>query len=125
MTKTLDLTIKIAIIILALALFWFAFVYYPQVVNKFQGHRASFVTNVQASSKSLPYQNNHFKIEYAPAQNAYKITILAQTLDQYDQYKTESNLVLKNILSLDKICGLNIFYESSFSFVKTEAQKGC
>jgi len=125
MAKTLDLVIKAAIIILALALFWFTFVYYPQVVNKFQAQRTSFVTNVMASSTGLPFQNDHFKIEYIPKQNSYKIVIFAQTLDQYNQYKTESGLALKNILSLDKLCSLNISYESSFSFVKREAPKSC
>ncbi len=125
-TNTFDLTIKTAIIILALALFWFAFVYYPQIVNKFQARKSSFVTNVLASSTGLPYQNSHFKIEYSPKQNAYKITVFAQTLDQYDQYKAESSLALKNILSLDKTCNLNIIYQSNFSFVRQSAsEKSC
>lgn len=121
LSNILDRVLKISIIVFTLALVWFAFVYYPKVVNQFKHQPATgggLVGNVEASSKSLPFGNNHFRIQYLEKSNVYAVMVSAQTTDQYRQYKSEADMTLKNILSLDRLCGLNnIVYSSNLPFV--------
>lgn len=123
LSKILDRVLKAATVFLTLSLVWFSLVFYPKVVNQYKSYQTrggGLVGNVEASSKSLPYENGHFKIQYLEKSNVYVVTILAQTADQYTQYQDEAGLTLKNILSLDKLCGLNIVYSSSLPFAGSE-----
>lgn len=122
MSNILDRVFKAGIVLLTLALVWFSLVFYPRAVDQFKSqprNGGGLVGNVEASSKSLPYENGHFKIRYLAKTNVYMVAITAVTADQYTQYKNEAELTLKNILSLDKLCGLNITYSSNLPFIKS------
>ncbi len=119
LSNILDRVLKASIVVFTLALVWFAFVYYPKVINQFKHQPTTgggLVGNVEASSKSLPYGNGRFTIQYSSTSNVYVIMVSAQTVDQYTQYKSEADLTLKNILSMDRLCGLNITYSSNLPF---------
>ncbi|HCS79348.1 TPA: hypothetical protein DIV55_06465 [Patescibacteria group bacterium] len=123
LSDILDKILKASIVFLTLALVWFSVVFYPKAINKFKSqpkNDGGLIENVQASSRSLPYVNSHFTIEYLSQSNVYVIMVSAQTVDQYAQYKSEAELTLKNILSMDRLCGLNVLYSSNLPFAHPE-----
>ena|SRR3989344_5458896 len=114
-------TLKAATVVLTISLLWFSFVYYPKAVNRLKSESAAgrgLIGNVQASSLGFPFENSRFRIEYVSWSNFYLVTIHAKTADQFSQYKTESQLTLKNILSVDSLCGLNVAYSTNLPFVR-------
>jgi hypothetical protein len=114
----LDRVFKASIVLLTLALVWFGFVYYPKITDRFKTQTTDrgIVGNVEASSRSLPYGNGRFRIQYLGKSNVYLVAISGATIEQYTQYRDEAELTLKNILSVDSLCGLNIAYSSNLPF---------
>ena len=118
LSKLLDGVVKTATVFLTFALVWFSLVYYPKVLNQFknQSGERSLVGVVSAGSLGLPYDNGNFRIEYSAKQNIYLVAIRARTPEGYGQFVSESQITLKNILSLDNLCGLNVVYMSNLPF---------
>ncbi len=107
--------LQFSILVLTWALVWFAFVYYPKIINNYKtGHIPvqAFIKPIIAKSQSLPIVTSAYRIEYDEGSQTYYVFIQGNTVNQYAINKNAAELSLKNTLSLTKLCSLNIIYAS-------------
>lgn len=108
--------LQLSIIALTGALVWFAFIYYPKVINNYKtGNipKQAFVKPVSATSTKFPIETEAYKIVYEEGASTYYAFVEGRNLDQFVINKNNAELAIKTALSLEKICSLNIVYAST------------
>ena len=108
--------LQFSILSFTLALVYFAFVYYPSVINKFKSGNIPaaqpIFTPVIATAESFPIQTNNYRMTFEEGSETYYVFIYGATLDRYLLNKNSAQLSLKNILAEDSICGYNVVFTS-------------
>lgn len=108
--------LQLSIVALTTALVWFAFIYYPKVINNYKtGNipRQSFIKPIAATSTKFPIETEAYKIVYEEGSSTYYAFIEGINLDRYVLNKNSAELTIKTALSLEKLCNLNIIYAST------------
>jgi TRAP-type C4-dicarboxylate transport system permease small subunit len=113
--KIYNWVLTFSILAFTWALVWFAFVYYPKVVNQYktgQFPKKLATGQVYASSYKFPIETSAFRLVYEVRSGTYYAFIAGQNLDQYLINRDSTQLALKTALSVQSLCGVNVIYSS-------------
>ena len=109
--------LQVSIVALTFALVWFAFIYYPKVINGYKTgniQRHSIVKPISAnSSTKFPIETSAYRIVYEEGSQTYYTFVEGVNLDQFVVNKNNAELAIKTAQSLEKLCNLNIVYASA------------
>jgi len=115
--RVYTIVIQLSIVVFTGSLFWFAFAYYPKVIDKYKNVPLPVVSStagkVSASYIGFPIETNAFRITYEGASNSYYVFVTGGNLPSFVENKNSAILALKTTLSVDSACRLNIFYVST------------
>lgn len=110
------LIIQISILVFGASLVWFAFIYYPKVLDKYKNvplPSSQSFGKVSANFSGFPIETTIFRITYEAKPNSYYVFVEGDTLPVFVDNKNRGILALKSALSLESVCKLNIFYVST------------
>lgn len=110
------LIIQISILAFGASLVWFAFVYYPKVLDKYKNvplPTSQSIGKVSANFSGFPIETTQFRITYEAKPNSYYVFVEGDSLPAFVDNKNRAILALKSALSVESICKLNIFYVSA------------
>lgn len=114
--RVYTVVIQLSIVVFTGSLLWFAFAYYPKVINKYKNVPLPIVSStsgkVSASYSGFPIETNAFRITYEGGSNSYYVFVEGDNLPTFVENKNSAILALKTTLSVDSACKLNIFYVS-------------
>jgi|SRR5579872_3919222 len=103
-------------IVLTITLVWFAFIYYPKVINKYKtgiaGSSPKIVTNVIAKDEKFPIETSAYRLTYEQTSNTYYAFVSGDMLDTFELNRQTAKLALKTALSVDNLCNFNVIYVS-------------
>ena len=119
--------VQMSILVFTCVLVWFAFVYYPKVVNNYKtGNfpKKNFVSGVAAASFKFPIETKIFRLVYEENSGTYYAFISGENLDDYLINKNSAQLAMKTALSRDSLCNVNIVYVSTANLKIPEKYKG-
>ena len=106
-----------SILIFSVALVYFAFVYYPQIIRKYESGNIPqgkpFIAPVSAVLNKLPIETDAYRIIYEKGTDSYYVIISGNTLDQYTVNQNGARLALKSALSAESLCSYSVVYISS------------
>lgn len=116
-----------SILIFSAALVYFAFVYYPQAIRKYETGslpaQKPFVAPVSAVSATLPIETDAYRITYEKDSESYFVFVNGQTLDQYILNQNGARLALMSALSVESLCAYSVVYISSANLQVPEQYK--
>ena len=108
---------EISVVILTSALVWFAFVYYPRVVNQYKSGAVlptrTIYKPVYAESMQFPIETKAFRIVYEQKSGTYYAFIAGARLDEFVFNRDNAKLVLKSALSVENLCNVKVIYAST------------
>ena len=108
---------EISVVILTSALVWFAFVYYPRVVNQYKSGAVlptrTIYKPVYAESMQFPIETKAFRIVYEQKSGTYYAFIAGARLDEFVFNRDNAKLALKSALSLENLCNVKVIYAST------------
>ena len=119
--------LQFSILVFTVALAWFAFIYYPRIINEYRAGRIpakQLVTTVSAKANKFPIETENYRLVFEDKSGTYYAFINGKTLEEYLNNKNGASLTLKSILSLDSLCGLNIIFASTTKLNVPEQYKG-
>jgi hypothetical protein len=105
--------LQLSILGLTWALVWFAFVYYPKVINDYKSGKVptqSVLKPVSATSKKFPIETPAYRITYEENSRTYYVFIQGTNLEEYVFNRDNAKLALKTALSVENLCNINVFY---------------
>ena len=109
--------LEISVVILTSALVWFAFVYYPRVVNQYKSGAVlptrTIYKPVYAESMQFPIETKAFRIVYEQKSGTYYAFIAGARLDEFVFNRDNAKLVLKSALSVENLCNVKVIYAST------------
>ncbi|MBI2327899.1 hypothetical protein HYU92_06295 [Candidatus Curtissbacteria bacterium] len=108
--------VQFSLVSLTIALAWFAFIYYPRVVNDYRtGNfpKKLAVAPVSAASKQFPIETNAYRIVFGKSSDTYYVFINGNNLDAYVNNRNSARLALKTALSMDNLCTISVIYVSN------------
>ena len=107
--------LQLSILVLTWALVWFAFVYYPKITKEYKaGNLPSRISaTAQRATTNFPIETESFKLIFEEGSQTYYAFIQGKTLDQFQENKNAAQLVLKNALSADNLCDVEVIYVST------------
>ncbi len=130
--KSFKVLTQVSVLVFTVALVYFAFVYYPKVIDKYKNQGVPgakpVVATVAAGDKKFPLENKNFRIEYSEDSDTYYVFINGDKLDQYLLNRNSAVLSLKNTLSVDSLCNYKVIYSSSKNLAVPEQYRpdpGC
>ena len=109
-------TLQISIVTLSLALAWFAFIYYPKVINQYKSGRVaskSIFKPVSADSKKFPIETTAYRLVYDDRSGTYYAFVEGAHIEEYVFNRDNAKLELKSALSLENLCNINVIYSST------------
>lgn len=112
-TKIYTPLLSLSIVGLTWALVWFAFVYYPQVIDDYKTGRVParpVLRTVAAGSQNLPITTPYFRLEYEGRSNSYYVFVEGASLSDYLANRDAARLNLKTALSAADLCDYNLTY---------------
>lgn len=113
--RVYNVILQLSILVFGASLVWFAFVYYPKVVDKYKNVPLPTKSsgNVSANFSGFPIETQTFRITYEAKPNSYYVFVEGDQLPTFVDNKNRAILALKSALSLESVCKLNIFYVST------------
>ena len=108
--------LQLSILVFGASLAWFAFVYYPKVVDRYKNvplPSTQKFGNVSANFSGFPIETQNFRVTYEAKPNSYYVFVEGEDLVAFVDNKNRAILALKSVLSVESVCKLNIFYVSS------------
>lgn len=114
--KLYNSLLQMSILLFTSALVYFAFVYYPKAINTYKGFGPSqkpLVAPVGAENKRFPIETANYRVVYEASSETYYVFVEGATLNEYLTNKNGADLAMKNALSENSLCGLNIIYSSN------------
>ena len=115
-TKIYTPILSLSIIGLTWALVWFAFIYYPKIVDDYKSGRVPqkpILTTVAASSQNLPIETPYFRLVYENRSNSYYVFVEGNKLSDYLTNRDAARLTLKTALSAHDLCDYSVTYVST------------
>lgn len=116
-SKLYTWVLEISTLVLTVALVWFAFVYYPRVVNDYQSGKVlpsrSLYKPVYAEVSNFPIETEAYRIVYEDKSATYYVFVQGERLDEYVFNRDNAKLALKTALSIEDTCSLSIIYASA------------
>lgn len=115
-TAGLSRILSASTLALAITLLWFAFVYYPKVVDDYKvGNfpKKGLIPQVAAISYKFPIETTIFRLDYDTGSVTYYAIIQGEALDEYVVNRDSAKLALKTALSLESLCEVNVIYVSA------------
>jgi len=126
--KVYNGVLQFSILFFTLALVYFAFVYYPRVINEFKRGNVPasqpVFTPVIATAEDFPIQTNNYRMVYESGSDTYYVHVAGSTLDKYMLNVNSAQLTLKNILVAESLCGYNIVVVSAENIEVPEQYRG-
>jgi len=105
---------QLSVLVFTVALVYFAFVYYPKVLDKYKNQGVPgakpVVAPVSAGEKKFPVETKNFRIEYSEDSDTYYVFVTGDKLDQFLINRNSAALTLKNTLSVDSLCSYKVIY---------------
>lgn len=95
------------------ALVWFAFVYYPKVINQYKSGNVpnkSLLPPVAANSHKFPIETSIYRLVYEENSQTYYVFIEGTVLDEFEFNRQNAKLALKTALSVENLCNVNVIY---------------
>ena len=108
--------LQISILVFGASLAWFAFIYYPKVVDRYKNvplPSTQKFGNVSASFSGFPIETKNYRVTYEAKPNSYYVFVEGEDLPAFVDNKNWAILALKSTLSVESVCKLNIFYVSA------------
>lgn len=108
--------LQLSIVVLTSALVWFAFIYYPKVIENYKtGNipKQSLIKPISAYSQKFPIETSAYRIVYQENSQTYYTFVEGSNLDHFVVNKNNAELAIKTALSYEKLCNLNIIYVST------------
>ena len=116
-SKIYTWVLEISVVILTSALVWFAFVYYPKVVNQYKSGAVlptqTLYKPLYAESMQFPIETKAFRIVYEQKSGTYYAFIAGARLDEFVFNRDNAKLVSKSALSLENLCNVKVIYAST------------
>ena len=112
--KTFTIILQASIALFTVSLIWFSFIYYPKIVERFQGvglPQKHFVSKA-ASFGQFPIETAQYRVVYEEGSGTYYAFIEGGNIADFASNKNRATLALKSALSLDSVCILNVIYAS-------------
>lgn len=114
--KIYNQILAISTLALSAALVWFAFAYYPKVLNDYKTGKLparSLAKPVSATSQKFPIETAAYRLIYAEDSQTYYAFIEGKSLDVYAVNRDNAKLALKTALSTKNLCDFTILYIST------------
>ena len=114
--RTYTAILQISILVFGASLAWFAFIYYPKVVDRYKNvplPSTQKFGNVSASFSGFPIETKNYRVTYEAKPNSYYVFVEGEDLPAFVDNKNRAILALKSTLSVESVCKLNIFYVSA------------
>ena len=109
--------LEISVVILTSSLVWFAFVYYPKVVNQYKSGailpQRTIYKPVYAENMQFPIETSAYRIVFEPRSNTYYAFVNGARLDEFVFNRDNAKLVLKSALSVENLCNVKVIYAST------------
>ena len=103
-----------SVVVLTIVLVWFAFIYYPKVLNKYktgvQTTQPKIVTDVVASDQKFPIETKVYRLVYEESSQTYYVYVEGPMLDSFELNRQSAKLALKTALSVENLCNVNVIY---------------
>ena|SRR3989344_8884835 len=116
MFKLYNITLQMSLLVFTSALVYFAFVYYPRIINEYKKGNVpppkSIIAPAVATIGTFPIETENYRIVYGENSDSYYIFVQGKRLDQYVLNRDSATLSLKSVLAKDTLCGLNRIYIS-------------
>lgn len=114
--KIFNNVLQFSIVGFTFALAYFAFVYYPKVVNTYKTGNVpaqSILKPVSANSVKFPIETSAYMLAYEEGSQTYYAFIQGSMLDVFEFNRQNAKLALKTALSAEDLCDFNIIYVSA------------
>ena len=114
-SRAYNSVLHLAIVAFTVALVWFAFGYYPQVIENYKtGNfpKKPILPAAVASSYKFPIETTSYRVIWEEQSGTYYAFINGQTLEEYLVNRDGAKLAVKTALSLNSLCGVNVLYVS-------------
>lgn len=98
------------------ALVWFAFVYYPKVINQYKTGNIpnkSIFTPVSANAQKFPIETTAYRLTYEDGSQTYYAFVEGNKLDVFEFNRQNAKLALKTALSVENLCSVKVIYVST------------
>lgn len=108
--------LSLSIIGLTWALVWFAFIYYPKVIDDYKTGRVPakpVIRTVAAGSQNLPIETPYFRLVWEERSSTYYVFIEGNKLADYLANRDAARLALKTALSAEDLCDFSVTYVST------------
>lgn len=115
-TKIYTPLLSFSIVGLTWALVWFAFIYYPKVIDNYKTGRVPVkpvIRTVSAGSSQLPIETAYFRLVYEEGSNSYYVFVEGDKLTDYVANRDAARLALKTALGAADLCEYSITYVST------------
>lgn len=115
-SKVYNQILALSTLALSASLVWFAFVYYPKVVDQYKGGKVpdgSLLKPVSAVSVKFPIETMAYRLIYEEGSQTYYAFIEGESLDVYAFNRDNARLALKTALSAENLCDFTIIYVSA------------
>ncbi|KKS04072.1 hypothetical protein A2W70_02585 [Candidatus Curtissbacteria bacterium RIFCSPLOWO2_02_41_11] len=116
-SKIYTWVLEISVVVLTSALVWFAFVYYPKVVDQYKSGAVlptkTIYKPVYAESMQFPIETSAYKIVFESRSNTYYAFINGARLDEFVFNRDNTKLALKSALSVENLCSVKVIYAST------------
>lgn len=114
-TKIFTIFLQLAIGLFTISLVWFSFVFYPRIVDRYKGVGLPQKAGIPdaAASDGFPIETAQFRVVYEQGSNSYYAFIQGKNIADFVDNKNSASLALKNSLSLDSVCNLNVIFVST------------
>lgn len=114
--KIYQIVLQFSTVALTVVLGWFAFIYYPKIVNDYKTGNfptEQVITPVVAGSKKFPIETSAYRIvaEVDPA--VYYVFVEGDNLERYLVNRDSAKLALKSALSVPDLCGKTVVFVST------------
>lgn len=125
-SKIYNRILALSTLALCASLVWFAFVYYPKVVDQYKSGKVpagSIFKPVAAVSVKFPIETSAYRLIYEEGSQTYYAFIEGETLDVYAFNWNNARLALKTALSAENLCDFTIIYVSAASLKVPQSLK--
>ena len=116
-TKLYKPLLQSSTVILTVTLLWFAFIYYPKVINKYktgvQSNGPKIVTEVVAKDQKFPISTKAYRLTYEEKSQTYYVYVQGSMMDTFELSRQSAKLALKTALSVENLCNVNVIYVST------------
>lgn len=115
LSKLYNPLLYLSIAAFTICLAWFAFGYYPKIIERYESGnipKKALVGPVSATNPTLPIETTAYRIIYEDKSSTYYAFVLGATLDVFAQNRDNAKLALKTALSTQDLCQFNVLYVS-------------